>query len=58
MKYQRTGIRERRVAHEDETSVPLALDEAERSGNIKRGDTMLVEAFGGGFTWASALVRY
>ncbi|MBT8068841.1 MAG: ketoacyl-ACP synthase III [Xanthomonadales bacterium] len=39
-------------------SVPLALDEAVRSGKIKRGDVMLLEAFGGGFTWASALVRY
>jgi 3-oxoacyl-[acyl-carrier-protein] synthase-3 len=39
-------------------SVPLALDEAVRSGKIKRGDKLLLEAFGGGFTWASALVRY
>jgi 3-oxoacyl-[acyl-carrier-protein] synthase-3 len=39
-------------------SVPLALDEAVRSGKIKRGDLMLLEAFGGGFTWASALVKY
>jgi 3-oxoacyl-[acyl-carrier-protein] synthase-3 len=39
-------------------SVPLALDEAVRSGKIKRGDVLLLEAFGGGFTWASALVRY
>ena len=39
-------------------SVPLALDEAARSGTIKRGDILLLEAFGGGFTWASALVKY
>lgn len=39
-------------------SVPLALDEAVRSGKIKRGDMLLLEAFGGGFTWASALVKY
>ena len=39
-------------------SVPLALDEAVRSGKIKRGDILLLEAFGGGFTWASALVKY
>lgn len=39
-------------------SVPLALDEAVRSGKIKRGDNLLLEAFGGGFTWASALVKY
>lgn len=39
-------------------SVPLALDEAVRSGRIQRGETMLLEAFGGGFTWGSALIRY
>ncbi len=39
-------------------SVPLALDVAVRDGRIKRGDTLLLEAFGGGFTWGSALVRY
>lgn len=39
-------------------SVPLALDEAIRSGKIARGDIMLLEAFGGGFTWASALIKY
>ncbi len=39
-------------------SVPLALDEAVRSGKIKRGEILLLEAFGGGFTWASALIRY
>jgi len=39
-------------------SVPLALDEAVRSGKIKRGEHLLLEAFGGGFTWASALVKY
>ncbi len=39
-------------------SVPLALDLAVRSGRIQRGDTLLLEAFGGGFTWGSALVRF
>ncbi len=39
-------------------SVPLALDVAVRDGRIKRGDMLLLEAFGGGFTWGSALVRY
>jgi 3-oxoacyl-[acyl-carrier-protein] synthase III len=39
-------------------SVPLALDIAVRDGRIKRGDMLLLEAFGGGFTWGSALVRY
>lgn len=39
-------------------SVPLALDVAVRDGRIKRGDTILLEAFGGGFTWGSALVKF
>lgn len=39
-------------------SVPLALDTAVRDGRIKPGDVLLLEAFGGGFTWGSALVRY
>jgi 3-oxoacyl-[acyl-carrier-protein] synthase-3 len=39
-------------------SVPLALDTAVRSGKIKKGETLLLEAFGGGFTWGAALVRY
>jgi len=39
-------------------SVPLALDVAVRDGRIRRGETILLEAFGGGFTWGSALIRY
>jgi len=39
-------------------SVPMALDVAVRDGRIKRGDTLLMAAFGGGFTWGTALVEY
>lgn len=39
-------------------SVGLALDEGIHSGRIKRGDVLLLESFGGGFTWGSALIRY
>ena len=39
-------------------SVPLALDHAVRNGQIKPGELLLLEAFGGGFTWGSALVRF
>ncbi len=39
-------------------SVPIALDEGVRSGRIQRGQLILLEAFGGGFTWGSALVRF
>ncbi|HET6435154.1 MAG TPA: beta-ketoacyl-ACP synthase III [Xanthomonadaceae bacterium] len=39
-------------------SVPLALDEVVRSGKVQRGQLLLLEAFGGGFTWGAALLRY
>jgi len=39
-------------------SIPLALDTAVRSGQVKRGDLLMLEGVGGGFTWGSALIRY
>ncbi len=39
-------------------SVPMALDTAVQDGRIKRGDLLLLEAFGGGFTWGASLIRY
>ena len=39
-------------------SVPLALDTAVRDGRIKKGETLLLEAFGGGFTWGSVLLTF
>ncbi len=39
-------------------SVPIALDEAVRAGRVKDGDHILLEAFGGGLTWASALLKW
>jgi 3-oxoacyl-[acyl-carrier-protein] synthase-3 len=39
-------------------SVPLAFDVAVRDGRIKRGETLMMEAFGGGFTWGSVLLKY
>ncbi|WP_435804906.1 beta-ketoacyl-ACP synthase III, partial [Shewanella psychromarinicola] len=39
-------------------SVPIALDEAVRDGRIQRGHLLLLEAFGGGFAWGSALIRF
>jgi 3-oxoacyl-[acyl-carrier-protein] synthase-3 len=39
-------------------SIPLALDTAIREYKIKRGETVLMEAFGGGFTWGSSLIKY
>jgi 3-oxoacyl-[acyl-carrier-protein] synthase-3 len=45
-------------ANTSAASVPLALTEAVHDGRIQRGDLLLLEAMGGGFTWGSALVRY
>jgi 3-oxoacyl-[acyl-carrier-protein] synthase-3 len=39
-------------------SIPLALDAAKRDGRIKKGDLVMIEAIGGGFTWGSALIRW
>lgn len=45
-------------ANTSAASVPLALDQAIRDGRIKRGEILLLEAFGAGFTWGSVLVKY
>ncbi|MEQ9125299.1 MAG: beta-ketoacyl-ACP synthase III, partial [Alphaproteobacteria bacterium] len=47
-----------RHANTSAASVPLALDEAVRDGRIKRGDLLLLEAMGGGFTWGASLLRW
>lgn len=47
-----------RTANTSAATVPTALDEAVRDGRIQRGQLILLEAFGGGWTWGSALVRF
>ena len=47
-----------RHANTSAASVPLALDTAVRDGRIQRGDTIVLEAMGGGFTWGAAVLRY
>jgi 3-oxoacyl-[acyl-carrier-protein] synthase-3 len=47
-----------RHANTSAASVPLALDTAVRDGRIKRGDIVVLEAMGGGFTWGACLLRY
>jgi 3-oxoacyl-[acyl-carrier-protein] synthase-3 len=39
-------------------SIPLAFDEGVRDGRIRRGQTLIMEGFGGGFAWGSILLRY
>ncbi|WP_275595692.1 beta-ketoacyl-ACP synthase III [Thiomicrorhabdus lithotrophica] len=53
-----TVITVHKHANTSSASVPMALDEAIRDGRIQRGQTLLLEAFGGGFTWGSALIKY
>lgn len=53
-----TVITVHKHANTSSASVPMALDEAVRDGRIQRGQTLLLEAFGGGFTWGSALIKY
>ena len=62
---RRLGIPEDRIVitldrhgNTSAASIPLALDAAVKDGRIKRGDLVLMEAMGGGFTWGAVLVRY
>lgn len=62
---KKLGLKESQVvvtvnkhANTSSASVPMAFDEAIRDGRIQRGQLVLMEAFGGGFTWGSALIRY
>jgi 3-oxoacyl-[acyl-carrier-protein] synthase-3 len=45
-------------ANTSAASVPLALDTAVRDGRIQRGQLLILEAMGGGFTWGAAAIRY
>jgi 3-oxoacyl-[acyl-carrier-protein] synthase-3 len=47
-----------RYGNTSAASVPIALAEAKEQGRISAGDTVLLTSFGGGFTWASALIRF
>lgn len=58
MDMERVVVTVDRHGNTSAASVPLALDVAIRDGRIKRGETVLMEAFGGGFTWGSVLLKY
>ncbi|MCK4596957.1 3-oxoacyl-ACP synthase, partial [bacterium] len=55
---ERVYINIDRYGNTSAASIPLAMDEARRKGLGKRGDIWLLVAFGGGFTWGSALIRW
>jgi 3-oxoacyl-[acyl-carrier-protein] synthase-3 len=47
-----------RYGNTSAASIPIALDEAVKTGRLRKGDYVLLEAFGGGLTWASALIKW
>ena len=47
-----------RYGNTSSASIPVALDEVNRSGRLKRGDLVLLDAFGGGFTWGAVMIRW
>ncbi len=53
---EKTFINLDKYGNTSAATIPVALDEANRSGRIKRGDVILLVAFGGGFTWASSVL--
>jgi len=58
LKDEQVYINVDRFGNTSGASIPLALDEANRAGRIKDGDIVVFDAFGGGFTWASALLHW
>ncbi len=56
--HERVVVTVDRHGNTSAASIPLALAEAHRDGRIKRGQLVLIEAMGGGFTWGSALIRW
>jgi len=55
---EKTFMNLQKYGNTSAATIPVALDEAHRSGAIKRGDVLLLVAFGGGFTWASTVLRW
>ncbi|NOR49426.1 MAG: 3-oxoacyl-ACP synthase, partial [Desulfuromonadales bacterium] len=58
LKDEQVYINVDRYGNTSGATIPLAMDEANRAGLIKEGDILLLDAFGGGFTWAAALLRW
>jgi len=55
---EKTFINLDKYGNTSAATIPVALDEANRQGRLKRGDIVLLVAFGGGFTWASSVLRW
>jgi len=55
---EKTALTVEKYGNTSSASIPMAMNDLYESGKIKTGDLMLLDAFGGGFTWGSALVRF
>jgi 3-oxoacyl-[acyl-carrier-protein] synthase-3 len=55
---EKTFINVDKYGNTSAATIPVALDEANRQGRMKRGDIILLVAFGGGFTWAASVLRW
>lgn len=55
---EKTFMNLQKYGNTSAATIPVALDEANREGRIKRGDVLLLVAFGGGFTWASTVLKW
>jgi len=58
VKQEKVFINVQKYGNTSAASIPIALDEANREGRLKRGDLLLVCSFGGGFTWGASLLRW
>jgi len=58
LKDEQVYINVDRYGNTSAATIPIALDEVNRAGRLKDGDILLLDAFGGGFTWASVLIRW
>jgi 3-oxoacyl-[acyl-carrier-protein] synthase-3 len=55
---ERVYVNIERYGNTSSASIPLALDEANRAGRLQKGDLVLLDAFGGGFTWGAVMLRW
>ena len=58
IKQEKVFVNVQKYGNTSAASIPIALDEANREGRLKRGDLLLVCSFGGGFTWGASLLRW
>lgn len=58
LKDEQVFLNVERYGNTSAATIPIALDEANRAGRLKKGDLILLDAFGGGFTWGSVLLRW